>query len=72
MGTENKNEYTVYWGGVPLGNTPIAPGIIHEVTLSEDALTPEAGSHEPVRTDGVYHAHQNTEALALSGAEAVY
>ena len=39
MGPENKNEYTVYWGGVPL-----APGIIHTITVSEDALTPEAMS----------------------------
>jgi hypothetical protein len=23
MGPENRNEYTVYWDGVPLGNTPI-------------------------------------------------
>lgn len=44
MGPENRNEYTVYWGGVPLGNTPITPGIIHTITVSEDALTPEAMS----------------------------
>mgnify|MGYP001029434765 FL=1 len=44
MGPENKNEYTVYWDGVPLGDTPIAPGIIHNITVSEDALTQEAMS----------------------------
>lgn len=44
MGPENRNEYTVHWGGVPLGNTPITPGIIHTITVSEDALTPEAMS----------------------------
>lgn len=44
MGPEDKGEYTVYCNGVSSGKTPIAPGIIHEVTLSEDALTPEAMS----------------------------
>ena len=44
MGPENKTEYTVYWDGIPLGDTPIAPGIIHNITVSEDELTQEAMS----------------------------
>ena len=44
MGPENRNEYTVYWGGVPLGDTPMMPGIIYEVMLPEEALTTEAMS----------------------------
>ena len=37
MGPEDKGRYTVYWCGAPL-----EPGIIHEITLSTDALNQEA------------------------------
>ena len=50
MGPEDKGKYTVHWNGVPLGNTPIVPGIIYEVILPEEALTPEAMSlFEPMK-----------------------
>lgn len=42
MGPESKNDYTLYLRDVALGDTPIEPGIIHEITVSMDALMPEA------------------------------
>ena len=41
MGPEDKGKYTVYWNGVPLSDTPIAPGIIHKIELSADAPNQE-------------------------------
>ena len=42
MGPESRNDYTLYLRDVALGDTPIEPGILHEITVSMDALTPEA------------------------------
>lgn len=42
MGQESTNNYTLYLRDATLGDILIAPGIIHEITVSMDALTPEA------------------------------
>lgn len=41
MGPESKNDYILYKRDVTLSDMPIAPGIVHEITVSMDALTPE-------------------------------
>ena len=42
MGPESKNDYILYLRDATSGDIPIAPGIIHEITVSADALTQEA------------------------------
>lgn len=43
MGLDDK-KYVLYLRDPQLGDVPIAPGVVHEITVSEDALTPEAMS----------------------------
>lgn len=43
MGSDDK-KYVLYLRDPQLGDVPIAPGVVHEITVSEDALTPEAMS----------------------------
>lgn len=43
MGSDDK-KYVLYLRDPQLGDVPIAPEVVHEITVSEDALTPEAMS----------------------------
>ncbi len=44
MPPKSENNYTLYWRDPQLGDVMIIPEVVYEITVSADALTPEAMS----------------------------